>query len=106
MDTASIVGTIITALIGTGVGYWLGTRKGRPVLGLVLFLIGWIIMLIVPQDGLDARIRTSPAASGRSRSLRPRSQATGRLWRTIPNAPTVRTRRAYARVNSARCMPR
>ncbi len=56
MDTPTLVGWIIGIVIGAIVGYWLGGKKGRPVLGLalgaVLTLIGWIIILVIPKkDG-------------------------------------------------------
>ena len=55
MDTPTLVGWIIGSLVGALVGYWLGGKKGRPILGLVLgallVLLGWIIMLIVPEKG-------------------------------------------------------
>jgi hypothetical protein len=31
------------------VGDYIGNRKGQPVLGLVLNLIGWIIVLVIPK---------------------------------------------------------
>ncbi len=53
MDTPTLIGWIIGIVIGAAVGYWIGGKKGRPVLGLVLgalfTLIGWIIMLIIPK---------------------------------------------------------
>lgn len=36
MDTPTLVGWIIGVVLGALVGYWLGGRKGRPILGLVL----------------------------------------------------------------------
>ncbi len=53
MDTPTLFGWVIGVVIGALVGYWLGGRKGRPVLGLILgallTFIGWIIMLIIPE---------------------------------------------------------
>lgn len=53
MSTATIVGALIAIAIGAFVGHWIGTKKGRPTLGLILgalfTMIGWIIMLVIPK---------------------------------------------------------
>ena len=64
---------LVGAAIGAAIGFLIGNRKQRPVLGLCLGLflgfIGWIIIAIVPRKSGGGSVATST-------SYQPQSQLT------------------------------
>ena len=53
MGSSQVISSIVGLIIGVGIGYLLGQRRGRPQLGALLGLLGclgWVIILLIPKD--------------------------------------------------------